>query len=84
MKKIMFLACMMTSMMAHAQEVDKEKVQTQAEAAVEAKKDLLKVDTGEKVWKFSGVTGLNAAATSLSYMYSFLPSADSNLLYSLR
>ena len=66
MKKIMFLACMMTSMMAHAQEVDKEKVQTQAEAAVEAKKDLLKVDTGEKVWKFSGVTGLNAAATSLS------------------
>ena len=67
MKKIMFFACMMTSaMMANAQEVDKEKVQTQAEAAAEAKKALKEVDTGDKIWKFSGVTGLNAAATSLS------------------
>ena len=66
MKKIMFLACMMASMMAHAQEVDKEKVQTQAEAAAKALKDLKKVDTGDQIWKFSGVTGLNAAATSLS------------------
>lgn len=67
MKKIMFFACMMASaMMANAQEVDKEKVQTQAEAAAEAKKALKEVDTGDKIWKFSGVTGLNAAATSLS------------------
>ncbi|MBQ4448935.1 MAG: DUF3078 domain-containing protein [Prevotella sp.] len=66
MKKIMFLACMMAATMAHAQEVDKEKVQTQAEAAAEAKKALKEVDTGDKIWKFSGVTGLNAAATSLS------------------
>jgi hypothetical protein len=67
MKKIAFVACMIAStMVANAQEVDKEKVQTQAEAAADAKKDLLKVDTGEKIWKFSGVTGLNAAATSLS------------------
>ena len=62
----MFLACMMAATMAHAQEVDKEKVQTQAEAAAEAKKALKEVDTGDKIWKFSGVTGLNAAATSLS------------------
>lgn len=67
MKKIVFFACMMASaMMANAQEVDKEKVQTQAEAAAEAKKALKEVDTGDKIWKFSGVTGLNAAATSLS------------------
>ena len=67
MKKIMFFACMMASaMMANAQEVDKEKVQTQAEADAEAKKALKEVDTGDKIWKFSGVTGLNAAATSLS------------------
>ena len=67
MKKIVFFACMMASaMMANAQVVDKEKVQTQAEAAAEAKKALKEVDTGDKIWKFSGVTGLNAAATSLS------------------
>lgn len=67
MKKIVFFACMMASaMMANAQEVDKEKVQTQAEAAAKAKKALKEVDTGDKIWKFSGVTGLNAAATSLS------------------
>jgi len=67
MKKIVFVACIIASTMtANAQEVDKEKVQTQAEAAAEAKKALKEVDTGDKIWKFSGVTGLNAAATSLS------------------
>ena len=38
----MFFACMMTSaMMANAQEVDKEKVQTQAEAAAEDRKSVV-------------------------------------------
>ena len=65
MKKILILACVCAAMTAHAQDVDKAKVQTQAAAAAAAKDDLKKVDTGEKVWKFSGVTGLNAAATGL-------------------
>lgn len=65
MKKIMLMACMFASMMAHAQEVDKKTVQTQADAAATAQGDLKKVDTGEKEWKFSGVTGLNAAATGM-------------------
>ena len=59
------MVCMMAAMTAHAQEVDKSKVQSQANAAADAQKDLKKVDTGEKNWKFSGVTGLNAAATGL-------------------
>lgn len=65
MKKILAIACMMAAVSAGAQEVDKAKVQDQANAAANAQKDLKKVDTGEKAWKFSGVTGLNAAATGL-------------------
>lgn len=63
MKKLMILVCMMAAMTASAQEVDKAKVEAQANAAADAQKDLKKVDTGDKAWKFSGVTGLNAAAT---------------------
>lgn len=55
----------MSAIAAQAQDVDKTKVQTQAAAAAAAKDDLKKVDTGEQAWKFSGVTGLNAAATGL-------------------
>lgn len=65
MKKILIAACMMAATTAYAQDVDKAKVQTQAAAAAAAKDDLKKVDTGEKVWKFSGVTGVNAAATGM-------------------
>lgn len=65
MKKILIFACMMASLTAQAQVVDKAKVQQQANAAAAAKSGLKSVDTGEKVWKFSGVTGLNAAATGL-------------------
>ena len=57
---------MMAVMTANAQDVDKTKVQKQATAAADAQKGLKEVDTGEKEWKFSGVTGLNAAATGLS------------------
>lgn len=65
MKKIMIAVCMMAAVAANAQDVDKAKVEAQATAAAEAQKDLKKVDTGEKEWKFSGVAGLNAAATGL-------------------
>ena len=65
MKKMMMMMCMMATLSANAQEVNKATVQSQANAAADAQKDLKKVDTGEKVWKFSGVTGLNAAATGL-------------------
>ena len=66
MKKILIVACVMAAMVANAQEVDKKKVEKQAAAAADAKNDLKKVDTGEKDWKLSGVTGLNASATGLS------------------
>lgn len=65
MKKILIMACMMAATMANAQEVNKSTVQSQANAAANAQGDLKKIDTGEKTWKFSGVTGLNAAATGL-------------------
>ena len=48
-----------------AQEVDKEKVTTNAEAAAKAGEDLKKLDAAEKAWKFDGTVGLNAAATGL-------------------
>ncbi len=57
------MAC--AAVTAGAQEVNKSTVQSQANAAADAQKDLKKVDTGEKLWKFSGVAGLNAAATGL-------------------
>lgn len=65
MKKLMILVCMLAASSVHAQDVNKSTVQSQANAAADASKDLKKVDTGEKLWKFSGVTGLNAAATGL-------------------
>lgn len=65
MKKILLITCAMVALAAGAQEVDKTKVQSQASAAADAQKDLKKVDTGEKDWKFSGVAGINAAATGL-------------------
>ena len=61
----MMLACLAAAMTAHAQDVDKTKVQSQADAAAAAQGDLKKVDTGDNCWKFSGVTGLNAAATGM-------------------
>lgn len=64
-KNIIILMCAIASMTANAQEVDKSTVQTQANAAAAAQGDLKKVDTGDKSWKFSGVTGLNAAATGM-------------------
>ncbi len=65
MKILLIISCFLTAMSAQAQEVNKETVQKQANAAAAAQGDLKKVDTGEKLWKFSGVTGLNAAATGL-------------------
>lgn len=66
MKKIFMLIMMAVSAISvNAQEVNKSTVQSQANAAADAQKDLKKVDTGDKLWKFSGVAGLNAAATGL-------------------
>lgn len=65
MKKIFVMICMMAAMTAYAQDIDKKMVQNQADAAKKAQDELKKADTGEKYWKFSGVTGLNAAATGL-------------------
>lgn len=64
-KEITLFLCLMASLTLSAQDVDKKTVQSQAEAAAAAKDDLKKVDTGDKEWKFSGVTGLNAAATGM-------------------
>lgn len=57
--------CLISALAINAQEVNKATVQNQATAAQKAKDDLKKVDTGEKAWKFTGVVGLNAAATGL-------------------
>lgn len=59
---VLFLA---SAVMVSAQEVNKETVQNQAKAAQAAKDALKSADTGDKAWKFSGVVGLNAAATGL-------------------
>lgn len=64
-KQLLAITCMFAALAMQAQEVNKATVQTQANAAAAAQGDLKKVDTGEKLWKFSGVTGLNAAATGL-------------------
>lgn len=64
-KKLFMIMCAFASITVSAQEVNKATVQSQAKAAADAQGDLKKVDTGEKVWKFSGVTGLNAAATGM-------------------
>ena len=57
--------CMVLALPLYAQEVDKEKVTTNAEAAAKAGEDLKKLDAAEKAWKFDGTVGLNAAATGL-------------------
>ena len=65
LKHVLFVALAVCGLTAQAQEVDKAAVQSQVSAAEKAKKDLEKVDTGDKAWKFSGSVGLNAAATGL-------------------
>ena len=65
MKKLLAIALVLAPLTLMAQDVDKSKVQSQATAAADAQKDLKKIDTGEKAWKFSGQVGLNAAATGL-------------------
>ncbi|MBR0309265.1 MAG: DUF3078 domain-containing protein [Paludibacteraceae bacterium] len=66
MKKIFtFAACVLLSAGMYAQDVDKATVEGQAAAAKNAIADLKSIDTGDKAWKFDGVLGLNAAATSL-------------------
>ena len=57
--------CLFAALTLNAQEVDKAKVTTNADAAAKAGADLKAVDTGEKAWKFDGSVGLNAAATGL-------------------
>ncbi len=64
-KRILILMSVLASMSVSAQEVNKSTVQGQANAAAAAKGDLKKVDTGDKLWKFNGVAGLNAAATGM-------------------
>ena len=57
--------CLLAALTLNAQEVDKAKVTTNADAAAKAGDDLKAADTGEKAWKFDGSVGLNAAATGL-------------------
>lgn len=64
-KRIMIFMSVLIPMVISAQEVNKATVQSQANAAAAAKGDLKKVDTGDKLWKISGSTGLNAAATGM-------------------
>lgn len=64
-KNLLIVMCALMSIPAGAQEVDKATVQGQAKAAEAAQGDLKKMDTGEKTWKFSGVSGLTAAATGM-------------------
>jgi len=65
-KSILSVAfCLIAAMTMTAQTVDKAKVTTNAEAAAKAGDDLKKLEEGEKAWKFDGVLGLNASATSL-------------------
>lgn len=64
-KKFLIMLCALATLTASAQEVDKSKVQSQANAAAAAQGDLKKVETGNKSWKFTGITGLNAAATGM-------------------
>lgn len=61
----MILLCVLASISVNAQDVNKAVVQSQADAAATAGKELKAADTGEKAWKFSGTTGLNASATGM-------------------
>lgn len=65
MKKLFIIALILVAANMNAQTVNKSTVQAQAQAAADAKKGLKGLDTGEKAWKFSGVTGLNSAFTGL-------------------
>ena len=65
-KQILSVAlCLFAALTMTAQEVDKAKVEANAESAKKAGDDLKKLEEGEKAWKFDGTLGLNAAATSL-------------------
>ena len=65
-KSILSLSlCLFAALSLCAQEVDKAKVTTNADAAAKAGADLKKLEQEEKAWKFDGTVGLNAAATGL-------------------
>jgi hypothetical protein len=65
-KKFLSVAlCLLAALTMNAQDVDKEKVTTNADAAAKAGADLQKLGAAEKAWKFDGTIGLNAAATGL-------------------
>lgn len=65
-KSILSLSlCLFAALSLCAQEVDKAKVTTNADAAAKAGADLQKLEEGEKAWKFDGTVGLNVAATGL-------------------
>lgn len=55
----------MTVLISFGQNVDKELVSKKAEEAKKAAEELKKVDTGDKIWTFSGVIGTNVAATGM-------------------
>ena len=67
MNRLILLAvvCFATVFSSFAQNVDKSLVSQKAEDAKKAAEELKKVDTGDKIWTFSGVVGTNAAATGM-------------------
>ena len=65
-KKIFSVAlALVAALTMTAQNVDKAKVTTNADAAAKAGADLKKLEAGDKAWKFDGTLGLNVAATGL-------------------
>lgn len=64
-KFISFTLCLIAAMTLSAQQVDKAKVTTNAQAAADAGDALKKLEEGDRPWKFDGTIGLNAAATGL-------------------
>lgn len=64
-KLLLFVVCLFASVAILAQEVDKSKVTSNADAAAKAAADLQKLAAAETPWKFDGSLGLNAAATGL-------------------
>lgn len=62
---LIFALCMMGAMSVSAQDVDKGLVTSKVDETSKAAEDLKKIDTKGKTWHFTGVTGLNAAATGL-------------------
>lgn len=66
MRKLLSLTmCLFTVVVMTAQEVDKSKVTSNADAAAKAAADLQKLADTDKAWTFDGSIGLNAAATGL-------------------